>query len=63
MRRDKGKPGGPSGEKRPRRRPNDSSIDEALLEAARDEFVEKGCHNMSMEAIAARAGVSAEAHA
>jgi AcrR family transcriptional regulator len=58
MGRDKGKPEVPSGERRPRGRPNDSSIDEALLEAAYDEFVKKGYHTMSMEAIAARAGVS-----
>ena len=58
MRSDKGKPKAPSGERRPRGRPNDRSIDDSLLGAARDEFVEKGYHAMSMEAIAARAGVS-----
>ena len=41
-----------------RGRPRSVSVDKALIEAARDEFVEKGFHAMSMESIAARAGVS-----
>jgi len=53
-----GKAKAPNGEKRRRGRPNDSSIDAALLQAACDEFVEKGYHGMSMGAIAERAGVS-----
>jgi AcrR family transcriptional regulator len=43
---------------RPRGRPRSVSVDSALVEAARDEFLAKGFHAMSMEAIAARAGVS-----
>ena len=43
---------------RPRGRPNDAAIDEALLKAAYAEFMESGYHAMTMEAIAARAGVS-----
>jgi AcrR family transcriptional regulator len=50
-------PSPPEG-KRPRGRPNDATIDTALLKAAYEEFVEKGYHGMSMDAIAARAGVS-----
>jgi AcrR family transcriptional regulator len=43
---------------RPRGRPRSVVVDRALLEAARDEFAAKGFHAMSMESIAARAGVS-----
>jgi AcrR family transcriptional regulator len=43
---------------RPRGRPSDESIDGALTEAALEEFTERGYHAMSMESIAARAGVS-----
>ncbi len=45
-------------ETRPRGRPSDDSIDRGLLEAALSEFNERGYHAMSMESIAARAGVS-----
>lgn len=41
-----------------RGRPSDESIDRALIESARAEFDERGCHAMSMESIAVRAGVS-----
>lgn len=44
--------------KMPRGRPRSASVDHALVAAARDEFVEKGFHAMSMAAIAGRAGVS-----
>jgi AcrR family transcriptional regulator len=44
--------------KRPRGRPNDAAIDQALLKAAYDEFMESGYHGMTMESVAARAGVS-----
>ena len=54
---EKAMPSPPEG-KRPRGRPNDASIGEALLRAAHEVFVEKGYHGMSMDAIAARAGVS-----
>ena len=43
---------------RTRGRPSDESIDRALLDAALAEFTERGYHAMSMESIAARAGVS-----
>jgi AcrR family transcriptional regulator len=43
---------------RSRGRPSDKSIDLALTEAALQEFTERGYHAMSMESIAARAGVS-----
>jgi len=43
---------------RPRGRPSDDSIDHGLLEAALAEFNERGYHAMSMESVAARAGVS-----
>jgi AcrR family transcriptional regulator len=43
---------------RSRGRPRSLAVDRALDQAARDEFVEKGLRAMSMEAIAARAGVS-----
>ncbi len=43
---------------RARGRPSDDSIDRGLLEAALAEFNERGYHAMSMESIAARAGVS-----
>jgi AcrR family transcriptional regulator len=43
---------------RPRGRPSDDSIDRGLIEAALAEFTERGYHAMSMESIAARAGVS-----
>jgi AcrR family transcriptional regulator len=39
-------------------RPRSGSVDRALREAARAEFVEHGYRTMSMESIAARAGVS-----
>jgi AcrR family transcriptional regulator len=42
----------------PRGRPRSASVDKALVEAARDEFIAKGFHAMSMESIAGRAGVS-----
>ena len=41
-----------------RGRPSDESIDRGLIEAAVAEFTERGYHAMSMESIAARAGVS-----
>lgn len=41
-----------------RGRPSDEAIDRALIESARAEFNERGYHAMSMESIAARAGVS-----
>ncbi|MDE1146437.1 MAG: TetR/AcrR family transcriptional regulator [Azospirillaceae bacterium] len=44
--------------KPPRGRPRSASVDKALVEAARDEFVTKGFHAMSMESIANRADVS-----
>ena len=43
---------------RPRGRPSSDSVHRALVEAALEEFVERGYHAMSMESIAARAGVS-----
>ncbi len=43
---------------RRRGRPVSGSVDRALARAAVDEFVERGYHAMSMESIAARAGVS-----
>jgi AcrR family transcriptional regulator len=43
---------------RPRGRPRSGDVDSALLEAAAAEFEERGYHAMSMESIAARAGVS-----
>lgn len=43
---------------RPRGRPSSDSIDRALAEAALEEFIVRGYHAMSMESIAARAGVS-----
>jgi AcrR family transcriptional regulator len=43
---------------RSRGRPIDESIDSALTEAALEEFVARGYHAMSMESIAAKAGVS-----
>lgn len=43
---------------RPRGRPSSKRVDQALAEAAVDEFVLRGYHGMSMESIAARAGVS-----
>ncbi len=43
---------------RSRGRPISESVDRALVEAALHEFVERGYHAMSMESIAARAGVS-----
>jgi AcrR family transcriptional regulator len=39
-------------------RPRSEAVDRALTEAALDEFIENGFHDMSMESIAARAGVS-----
>ncbi len=42
----------------PRGRPTSDTVDRALTEAALAEFVEHGYHAMSMESIAARAGVS-----
>lgn len=47
--------------KEPRRRPGrpaDEAIDQALLRAATQEFLARGYHALSMEGIAARAGVS-----
>ncbi len=41
-----------------RGRPSDESIDRGLIDAALLEFTERGYHAMSMESIAARAGVS-----
>ncbi len=43
---------------RPRGRPSSKRVDQALAEAAVNEFVLRGYHGMSMESIAARAGVS-----
>jgi AcrR family transcriptional regulator len=43
---------------RRRGRPVSGSVDRALAKAAVDEFVQRGYHAMSMESIAARAGVS-----
>jgi AcrR family transcriptional regulator len=43
---------------RPRGRPSSESIDRALAAAALKEFTVRGYHAMSMESIAARAGVS-----
>jgi len=43
---------------RPRGRPRSDSVDRALTEATLEEFLERGYHAMSMESIAARAGVS-----
>ena len=44
---------------KPRRgRPRDAGIDDAALRAAHEEFVRHGYHALSMERIAARAGVS-----
>ena len=43
---------------RQRGRPSSEFVHRALVEAALDEFVERGYHAMSMESIAARAGVS-----
>ncbi len=43
---------------RRRGRPVSGAVDRALAKAAVDEFVERGYHAMSMESIAARAGVS-----
>ena len=43
---------------RPRGRPRSDSVDRALAGAAIEEFIANGFHNMSMESIAARAGVS-----
>jgi len=47
-----------SSPQRPRGRPNDEHIDKALIEAAAKEFLERGYHVMTMESVAARAGVS-----
>lgn len=44
--------------RRPRGRPISESVDRALAEAALEEFIARGYHAMSMESIAARAGVS-----
>jgi AcrR family transcriptional regulator len=41
-----------------RGRPSSDSVDRALAEAALEEFVVRGYHAMSIESIAARAGVS-----
>ncbi|HLN28156.1 MAG TPA: TetR/AcrR family transcriptional regulator [Gemmataceae bacterium] len=43
---------------RPRGRPSSAAIDRALIAAALEEFTVRGYHAMSMESIAARAGVS-----
>src|ERR1022692_3855482 len=43
---------------RSRGRPCSASVDEALAKAALEEFMVRGYHAMSMESIAARAGVS-----
>ncbi len=43
---------------RPRGRPSSKRVDQALAAAAVSEFVLRGYHGMSMESIAARAGVS-----
>jgi AcrR family transcriptional regulator len=45
-------------ETRPRGRPRSASVDKALTEAALEEFTVNGFHGMSMDSIAARAGVS-----
>jgi AcrR family transcriptional regulator len=50
----RGHPGSP----RPRGRPSSDSVDRALAKAALEEFVARGYNAMSMESIAARAGVS-----
>ena len=52
------KTGIPDGGKRQRGRPSDREIDRASIQAAYEEFVRKGYHGLSMEAIASRAGVS-----
>ena len=44
--------------KRLRGRPTSDSVDRALAEAALEEFIARGYHAMSMESVAARAGVS-----
>ena len=44
--------------KRARGRPTSKLVDQALAEAAVEEFVQRGYHAMSMESIADRAGVS-----
>jgi len=44
--------------KRPRGRPASASVDRALMKAALGEFAARGYHAMTMESVAARAGVS-----
>jgi AcrR family transcriptional regulator len=47
-----------SPERRSRGRPRSQRVDKALFDAAVGEFVERGYRGMSMESVAARAGVS-----
>jgi AcrR family transcriptional regulator len=47
-----------AGSKRPRGRPRDPAIDEAILGAARTLLVEVGYASLTMEAVASRAGVT-----
>lgn len=49
---------GQTKETRARGRPRSASVDKALTDAALDEFTLNGFHAMSMDSIAARAGVS-----
>ena len=49
---------GKSRSAKPRGRPRSDSVDRALTAAALEEFVSRGFHDMSMESIAVRAGVS-----
>jgi AcrR family transcriptional regulator len=56
--KERGDVGGRKPAARSRGRPIDEAIDRVLIESARDEFNERGYHAMSMESIAARAGVS-----
>ncbi len=48
----------PSPPARPRGRPVSPAVDKALLDAALEEFTRRGYHALTMEAVAARAGVS-----
>ncbi|HEX9343552.1 MAG TPA: TetR/AcrR family transcriptional regulator [Actinomycetota bacterium] len=48
----------PESARRPRGRPRDARVDEAILEAALDLFIEAGFEGMSIEDVAERAGVA-----